>query len=187
MQIPIIIIIPTIPIEFFMSDVAPNTVSTESPKALPTTGINVDVALFIPFIVIPSTLLVNVPSNDNSPTNIVITNPRSHVTLDLKKFASFPICTLSDKFEAIFNIIVIVITGNITKLIMFPINTIQNTNIGWIAEPDATCPVAIIRAINIGTNVFINPTKFDMVSFMLAIMLTKLLIIIVTINIYSMK
>lgn len=68
-----------------------STVSTESPKALPTTGIKVEAADFIPFIVNPSTLLVKVPSSDINPTNIVITNPKNHVTLDLKNLAKFPI------------------------------------------------------------------------------------------------
>ena len=68
-----------------------STVSTESPKAFPTTGMNVDATDFIPFIVMPSTLLVKVPSNDSRPTKIVITNPRNHVTLDLKNLAKFPI------------------------------------------------------------------------------------------------
>lgn len=44
-----------------------STVSTESPNAFPTTGTAIPVILFIPFIVIPSMLLVNVPSKDNIP------------------------------------------------------------------------------------------------------------------------
>lgn len=52
-HIPRIIIIPIMPIEFFKIDVAPSTISTLSPKALPTTGIRFDVAAFIPFAVIP--------------------------------------------------------------------------------------------------------------------------------------
>jgi len=140
-----------------------STVSTESPKAFPTTGIKVDAADFIPFIVNPSTLLVSVPSSDSKPTNIVITNPKTHVTLDLKNFAKFPIWTLSDIFEAILSIIVTVIIGIIIMLIMFPINTIVKIKIGCNIVPEATCPVAIINEINIGTSVFMKPTKFDIV------------------------
>lgn len=90
-HIPMTIIIPTKPIAFFMSVVAPRTVSTESPNALPTTGIKVEATDFIPFTVIPSTLLVNVPSNDNKPTNTVITNPKNQVILEVKNFERFPI------------------------------------------------------------------------------------------------
>ena len=88
---PITTIIPTTPIEFLRREVEPRTTSTESPKAFPTTGINVDVAAFIPFAVNPSTLLVNVPSSDNILTNIVMTNPKNHVIPDFKNFDNLPI------------------------------------------------------------------------------------------------
>lgn len=52
-QIPIITTIPTIPIEFFSNEVDPSTMSTESPKAFPTTGIKEDAAAFIPFAARP--------------------------------------------------------------------------------------------------------------------------------------
>lgn len=69
---------------FFIIDVEPNTTSAESPNALPTTGIKVDAAVFTPFAVSPSTLLVSVPSIESIPTKIVIINPRNHVIPDLK-------------------------------------------------------------------------------------------------------
>ena len=46
MQIPIITITPTTPTAFFKIDVQPITVSTASPKILPTTGIKFDTAAF---------------------------------------------------------------------------------------------------------------------------------------------
>ena len=57
------------------------TVSTESPKAFPTTGIAVPATVFIPFIVMPSILLVNVPSSESTPTNIVIIKPIHQIAL----------------------------------------------------------------------------------------------------------
>ena len=109
-----------------------NTVSTESPSALPTTGTKVDVAVFIPFIVIPSILLVNVPSIESTPTNIVIINPKHHTELDLKNFANFPTCTLSDKFDTISNAVETTIIGNITRFTKLPIIIIEKNSTGCI-------------------------------------------------------
>lgn len=50
-----------------------------------------DVAVFIPFAVKPSTLLVSVPSKDNILTNVVTTNPKNQVILDFKKVDNLPI------------------------------------------------------------------------------------------------
>ena len=65
------------------------TISTDSPSALPTTGINVDVAAFIPFAASPSTLLVNPPSKERILTNIVTTAPKTHVIPDFKNLDSY--------------------------------------------------------------------------------------------------
>lgn len=88
-QIPIIIITPTIPTAFFINEVAPKTVSTESPKALPTTGTNVDVAVFIPFIVIPSILLVSVPSKESTPHKNRYHKSQTPDGACLQKFSQF--------------------------------------------------------------------------------------------------
>lgn len=139
-HIPSITNIPTIPIEFFIIDVEPNTTSAESLKAFPTTGINVDAAVFTPFAVNPSTLLVSVPSIESMLTKIVIITPRLHVTLDFKKLESFPICTLSDKFEIIPNDVAISVIGSITNVIVFPIKTTANIISGCINVTDAIFP-----------------------------------------------
>lgn len=139
-HIPITTNIPTIPIEFFKSDVEPSTVSTESPNAFPTTGINVDVAAFSPLAVSPSTLLVNVPSRDKILTNIVTTNPNIHVTPDFKNLDSFPICTLSDKLDTILSDVAISVIGNINSVIVLPINTIAKIINGCIKETDVMLP-----------------------------------------------
>lgn len=67
------------------------TMSTDSPKALPTTGINVVAADFIPFAASPSILLVSPPSKDNILTNIVTITPKSQVIPDFRNLDSFPI------------------------------------------------------------------------------------------------
>ena len=134
-----------------------NTVSTESPKAFPTTGIAVPATVFIPFIVIPSILLVNVPSSESTPTNIVIIKPIHQIALDLKNFASFPTCTLSDKLDTISKVVEIITIGKITTFTMFPIITIENSNTGCITVIVATCPVALINANYFGRSVFIKP------------------------------
>lgn len=67
------------------------TISVDSPKAFPTTGINVVAAALTPFAVSPSILLVNPPSSDKILTNAVITTPRTQIMLDFRKFANFPI------------------------------------------------------------------------------------------------
>ena len=64
MQIPIITITPTIPTAFFSIDVQPITVSTASPNIFPTTGIKLETAAFAVFAVIPSTLLLKLPSTE---------------------------------------------------------------------------------------------------------------------------
>ena len=113
------------PIEFFKSDVAPRTVSTESPNAFPTTGTNVEVAVFIPLAVSPSTLLVRLPSKDKMLTKIVITKPKIHVIPDLKKSDNFPICILSDKLAIIPKAVAIKTIGNMNNVIVFAINTTE--------------------------------------------------------------
>lgn len=139
-HIPITIIIPTIPNEFFKREVAPITTSTESPNAFPTTGITVEVAVFIPFAVNPSTLLVSVPSKDNILTNIVITNPKNQIIPDFKNVDSFPICTLSDKFETIPNTVATKVSGKMNKVIAFPIKTTAKIISGCINETDDMLP-----------------------------------------------
>ena len=67
------------------------TISVDSPKAFPTTGIKVVVAALTPFAVSPSILLVKPPSSDKTLTNIVITTPKTQIMLDFKKFANLPI------------------------------------------------------------------------------------------------
>lgn len=161
------------------------TVSTESPNAFPTTGIAVPVTAFIPFIVIPSMLLVNVPSRESTPTNIVITKLTIQIALDLKNFASFPTCTLSDKFDTISNIVEIITIGKITIFTRLPIITIENNNIGCITVIVATCPVALISANKIGKSEFINPVRFVMLSLIIPTICEKFVVISVTINMYS--
>lgn len=139
-HIPITINIPTIPIEFFKRDVEPSTVSIESPNAFPTTGINVEVAAFIPFAVNPSILLVNAPSNDKMLTKTVIINPKNHVILDFKNLDSFPICTLSDKLDIIPRAVAIKVRGKINNVIEFPINTTAKIINGCIKETEVTLP-----------------------------------------------
>ena len=78
--------IPTNPIAFFNILLQPRTASTVSPKILPTTGIALVTTAFVVLIVIPSTLLVSVPSKDKTPTNIVSIIPKAQTTLDLKNF-----------------------------------------------------------------------------------------------------
>lgn len=128
------------PIEFFKSDVAPITVSTESPKAFPTTGTNVEVAAFIPLAVRPSILLVREPSRDRILIKIVITNPNIQVIPDLKKLDNLPICILSDKLAIIPNAVATKVIGNITSVITLPIKTIEKIINGCIKLTDVIFP-----------------------------------------------
>ena len=57
------------------------TKSTDSPNALPTTGISDDADL-IPLAANPSTLLVNPPSKESKLIKRVIITPNVHVTPD---------------------------------------------------------------------------------------------------------
>ena len=72
-------ITPTIPTAFFKTIPHPRTVSTASPRILPTTGTAELTIVFAVLAVIPSTLLDNVPSKDTAPTNTVKTIPKSHI------------------------------------------------------------------------------------------------------------
>ena len=74
MQILKITITPTKPTAFFKTTPHPSTLSTTSPRTFPTTGITVETAAFAVLAVIPSTLLLKVPSNDTIPTNICNNN-----------------------------------------------------------------------------------------------------------------
>lgn len=116
------------------------TISTDSPNALPTTGINVVAADFIPFAASPSTLLVSPPSNERILTNTVITTPNIHTIPDFKNLDSFPICTLSDKLDTIPNAVAINAIGSINNVIVFAINTTANIINGCIKVTDATLP-----------------------------------------------
>ena len=74
-------------------------------------------AAFVVFAVIPSTLDVNVPSKDSTPTNNVNIIPNPQTILDFINFDNFVICTLSLILDTIFKTIIIEITGNIKFLI----------------------------------------------------------------------
>lgn len=67
MQIEITTIIPINPIAFFNILLHPSTASTVSPSNFPTTGTALVTTAFVVFKVIPSTLLVKLPSKDNTP------------------------------------------------------------------------------------------------------------------------
>lgn len=116
------------------------TISTDSPNAFPTTGIKVVAADFIPFAASPSTLLVSPPSKDKILTNIVTTTPKNQVIPDLRNLDNFPICTLSDKLDIIPKAVAIKQSGNITIVIVFAMNTIENIINGCISVTDATLP-----------------------------------------------
>lgn len=116
------------------------TISTDSPSAFPTTGINVVAADFIPFAASPSTLLVSPPSKDKILTNIVTTTPKNQVIPDLRNLDNFPICTLSDKLDIIPKAVAIKQSGNITIVIVFAMNIIENIINGCISVTDATLP-----------------------------------------------
>lgn len=116
------------------------TISTDSPSAFPTTGINVVAADFIPFAASPSTLLVSPPSKDKTLTNIVTTTPKNQVIPDLRNLDNFPICTLSDKLDIIPKAVAIKQSGNITIVIVFAMNIIENIINGCISVTDATLP-----------------------------------------------
>ena len=66
----------------------PITVSTASPNILPTTGMKFETAALVVFAVIPSTVLLKLPSIDITPTNKVSTTPNVHTTVELKNFDS---------------------------------------------------------------------------------------------------
>ncbi len=116
------------------------TISTDSPKALPTTGINVVAADFIPFAASPSTLLVSPPSKERMLTNTVITTPNTQTIPDFKNLDNFPICTFSDKLETIPNAVAINVIGRINKVMVLAINTTANIINGCIKVTDATLP-----------------------------------------------
>lgn len=116
------------------------TISTDSPNVFPTTGIKVVAADFIPFAASPSTLLVSPPSKDKTLTNIVTTTPKNQVIPDLRNLDNFPICTLSDKLDIIPKAVAIKQSGNITIVIVFAMNIIENIINGCISVTDATLP-----------------------------------------------
>ena len=53
---------------------------------------------------------------------------------------SFPICTLSDKFEIIPKAVAISVIGSTTNVIVFPIKITENKINGCIKLTDATFP-----------------------------------------------
>ena len=127
----IITITPTTPIAFFKITPHPNTLSTTSPKTFPTTGITLDTIDFAVFAVIPSTLLLNVPSNDTIPTNIVNKTPRNHTTPDFKNFDILSTCTLSEILDIIENTTIINTIGISASAIIFPIKLQINKMPSW--------------------------------------------------------
>ena len=184
MHIPIITIIPTTPNAFFKITPHPKTESTASPNIFPTTGIKLDTAAFAVLAVIPSILLLKVPSKDITPTNIVNTIPKNHIMLLLKNFVIFDICTLSEILEAI-DIVAITKTNGIKMFcIIFPIKFIKNKIMGCTTPPVTMLPVYVINVIKIGINAFINPIILLDVSFINNIMSVKFASIKLTINMY---
>lgn len=152
-----------------------------------TTGIKLETAAFAVFAVIPSTLLLKVPSNDNTLTNTVKVIPSIHTTVDLKNLDIFPICILSDMLEIIESTVPANIKGIITIEIRFPINAIKNNIKGCTKLADTKLPVLIIRVIRSGTNVYKKPIKLSIVVVIIDRICEKLDKIIVTINIYCTK
>ena len=131
---------PTIPSAFFRIELQPITVSTASPKILPTIGIKFDTAALVVFTVSASTPFVMLPSNVETPTNIVNTIPKHQITELLINFDSLSICTLSEMFDIIFKATDINIAGINIVLIKLPINVIINKIIGCNMPADAIFP-----------------------------------------------
>ena len=92
------------------------------------------------FAVSPSTLLLNVPSIDTTPTKIVKITPNIHTTLVLKKLDNLSTCTLSDIFEIIPSDVDISTSGIITPVMKFPIKVIRNSIIGCIRFAETILP-----------------------------------------------
>ena len=80
------------------------------------------------FAVIPSTLLLKLPSTDINPTKIVSITPNIHTTLDFKNFDNLSIWILSDIFEIIPRAVAIKTSGIIIVVIKFPIKVIINND-----------------------------------------------------------
>ncbi len=97
---------------------------------MPTTGIKLETAALVVLAVIPSTLLLRLPSNDNTPTKRVKIIPNIHIILDLKNFDNLSNCILSEILEIIPSPVDNSKIGIITPFIKFPINVIKNNNIG---------------------------------------------------------
>lgn len=108
----------------------PITVSTASPNIFPTTGIKLDTAALAVLAVMPSTLLLKVPSTDTTPTKRVSTTPKIHTTLVLKNFDNLSICTLSEILDITPSEVEISTNGIIIPVIKFPINVIRKRIIG---------------------------------------------------------
>ena len=154
-------ITPTIPTAFFKIATQPITVSTASPKIFPTTGIKFDTAAFVVLAVIPSTVLLRLPSTEANPTNIVSTIPNIHTIDELKNLDNLSSCILSDTFETIAKAVEINTNGIIIILIKFPINVIKKSNIGSNKLADVKLPVVSINVISIGIRLFINQTNLS--------------------------
>ena len=134
--------------------------------------------------VIPSILLLKVPSNDKTPTNTVKTIPNIHTTDDLKNLDILPISIFSEIFDTIDNTVPTRIKGIITIEIKLPIKAIKNNIIGCINPADTILPVLIINVIRSGTRVYRNPIKLSMVVDINDSISEKFDSIIVTIRIY---
>ena len=166
--IPNIIIIPTIPTEFFKIFPHPITVSTVSPIIFPTTGIKFATAALAVFAVIPSTELLNVPSIDNVAVKTVSTIPKHHTILDFKKLEILLISNFSEIFETIDNVIDINKIGIKKLFIKFPIQLTIKINIGCTKLVVTIFPVTNIRLIKIGISKFIKLTNSFIHSFVIS-------------------
>ena len=162
----------------------PITVSTASPNILPTTGIKFETAALVVFAVIPSTVLLKLPSTEIIPTNKVSTTPNVHTTVELKNFDSLSTWILLDTFEIIANAVDISTNGSKIVIIKLPMKVIINNIIGSNIPADAKLPVVSIKVISSGTRLFINPTKFWILVFTIWRISEKFAIIKVTIKIY---
>ena len=159
MHIPIIITTPMTPIAFFNIIPQPKTVSTASPNIFPTIGMLLLTIAFAVFAVIPSILLDNVPSKEITPTNVVSITPKIHIIPELNVFDILSICTLSPIFDTILSVAAINTAGIKKLCIIFPIKFIINKMAGSNILLVVMLPVYSINDTNIGTSEFINPTK----------------------------
>lgn len=133
-------IIPSVPTAFFITFVQLKTDSTVSPNIFPTTGTNVDTAVFVVLVANWSTPFPKLLSIVSKHVKIVKNMHNNHIDVDFIYFDNLFNWTSSEMLEIMPNTVAIITTGIKIWFIKTVIMFVEINIIDWIPVDDVMLP-----------------------------------------------